>query len=144
VDVKIPWAKCIFFVPLAFQIFLALLSQIKIFLGINLIDSLDFIAKPYYEIAAPVNMLATSIFFAALGHKSGTLENPDARRRLKLMVIGTSVSMTPLFVIFLLRLFTGAKGSFFDIVPFWFALLALLLVLPAPTNLQAVQNSTTI
>ncbi|MBA4121851.1 MAG: SpoIIE family protein phosphatase [Acidobacteria bacterium] len=138
VDVKIPWAKWIFIVPLAFQIFLALLSQIKIFLGINLIDSLDFIAKPYYEIAAPVNMLATSIFFAALGHKSGTLENPDARRRLKLMVIGTSVSMTPLFVIFLLRLFTGAKGSFFDIVPFWFALLALLLVLLFPLTLVYV------
>ena len=138
VDKKIPWAKWIFIVPLAFQIFLALLSQIKIFLGINLIDSLMFIAQPYWEIAAIINMSATSIFFAALGHKSGTLENADARRRLKLMVIGTSVSMTPLFVIFLLRVFTGAKGSFFDIVPFWFALLALFLVLLFPLTLAYV------
>lgn len=40
-------------------------------------------------------------FFAQLGEKSGTLESPDARRRLRLIWIGTSVSLTPLFLIFL-------------------------------------------
>ena len=137
-DERFPWAKWIFIVPLSFQIFLALLSQAKVFLGINAIDYLKFISEPYYLIAAPLNMAATGVFFAALGYKSGTLENPDARRRLRLMLYGTSIAMTPAFVIFLYRLISGASGSFFDIVPFWFALLALLLLLLFPLTMAYV------
>jgi phosphoserine phosphatase RsbU/P len=138
-DERFPWAKWILIVPLAFQIFLALLSQLKVFLGLNWIDSLNFIAQPYYGfLVAPVNMIATGFFFAALGWKSGTLENPDARRRLKLMVWGTGVAMTPAFLILLYRTITGAKGSFFDIVPFWIAILALFSILLFPLTMAYV------
>ncbi len=138
-DKKFPWAKWIFIVPLAFQIVLALLSQAKVFLGINLIDSLKFISEPYYKyLVVPLNMTATGLFFAALGWKSGTLENADARRRLKLMVWGTGVAMTPAFLIFLYSAITGARGSFWDIVPFWIALLSLLLMLLFPLTMAYV------
>jgi sigma-B regulation protein RsbU (phosphoserine phosphatase) len=138
VDKKIPWAKWIFIVPLGFQIFLTLLSQLKIFFGINLVDYLDFLAKPYDSIGAVLNMVAIGVFFAALGHKSGTLENPDARRRMRLTVYGTSAAMLPSFMVILYSVLTGKTGSFFDVVPWWFALFALFMMLLFPLTMAYV------
>ncbi|MGI9055123.1 MAG: SpoIIE family protein phosphatase [Pyrinomonadaceae bacterium] len=138
VDKRLPWAKWIFIVPLGFQTVLTLLSQLKNLFGINLIDYLDFLANPYENVAAVINILAIGVFFAALGHKSGTLENPDARRRMKLTVYGTSAAMLPSFMVVLYSVFTGKTGSFFDIVPWWFALLALFMMLLFPLTLAYV------
>jgi sigma-B regulation protein RsbU (phosphoserine phosphatase) len=138
VDKKIPWAKWIFIVPLGFQTVLTLLSQLKTLTGINLIDRLDFVANPYENVAAIINMIAIGVFFAALGHKSGTLENPDARRRMRLTVYGTSAAMLPSFMVVLYSVFTGRTGSFFEIVPWWFALFALFMMLLFPLTLAYV------
>lgn len=138
VDKKLPWAKWIIIVPLAFQIFAGLLFQLKLFTGINLIDYLKPLNDFYNLVGMPLNLLAISVFFAALGHKSGTLENPDSRRRLKLLVIGTSVAMLPSFLIILYRLVSGKPGSFFDLVPSWLAILSLLLMLLFPLTLAYV------
>ena len=138
VDRRFPWAKWILIVPLSFQIVAILLSQLKKFLGINAIDYLKPISEAYGVIAGPLNLLAIGLFFAALSHKATVLKNKDARRRLKLMVIGTSVAMIPSFLIVIYRLVSGATGSFFDIVPFWFALLALISMLLFPLTLAYV------
>ncbi len=138
VDKKFPWAKWLFIVPLSFQILLTLLTQLKIFFGINLIDYLAFISNPYSEIAAILNMLAIGIFFAALGHKSGTLENKDARRRMKLTVYGTSIAMLPAFIVVIYAILRGRSGSFFEVVPWGFALFALFIVLLFPLTLAYV------
>ncbi len=137
-DKKLPWAKWIFIVPLGFQILLTLLTQLKIFFGINLVDYLDFLAKPYENIAVIINMLAISVFFAAFGYKSATLENPDARRRMKLTAYGTSAAMLPSFIVVLYAAFTGRTGSFFDVAPWWFALFALFMMLLFPLTLAYV------
>ncbi|MDQ3711314.1 MAG: SpoIIE family protein phosphatase, partial [Acidobacteriota bacterium] len=138
IDVKIPWAKWIFIVPLAFQIFTDLLAQLKIFTGVNAVEYLRPAMQLYNYVGMPINLAAISIFFAALGHKSGTLENPDSRRRLKLLVIGTSVAMLPSFLIILYRVFTGKSGSFYDLVPSWLAFLALLVMILFPLTLAYV------
>jgi sigma-B regulation protein RsbU (phosphoserine phosphatase) len=138
VDKKFPWAKWIFIAPLALQFVLMLLSQLKLFLDINLIDYLKFIEEPYDKIAAVINMLAIGMFFAAFGHKSGTLENPDARRRMKLTAFGTSAAMLPSFAVVLYAVFSGKTGSFFEVVPWWFAIFALVSVLLFPLTMAYV------
>jgi len=137
-DRKYPWAKWILIVPLGLQVFFAMLGHIENFTGVDLFVYLEFITKPYSRIAMILNMLAMCLFFTALGHKSGTLENADARRRLKLMLIGTTVAMTPSFIIILYRIISGARGSFFDLVPFWFALFALVMMMLFPLTMAYV------
>lgn len=137
-DKRLPWLKFIFIVPLGLQLLLVLLGQAKIWLGINLIDVIEPLFVPFRKVFMPLNLLAISVFFAALGYKSGTLKNPDSRRRLRLIVIGTSIAMLPSLTIILYRIFTGAQGGFFDLVPFWFALFALFAMLLFPLTLAYV------
>ncbi len=138
VDKKIPWAKWILIAPLAFQVFAVLLDNLKTFLGINLVDQLEFIIKPYNSISIFVNMSAIGMFFFILGIKSGTLKAPDARRRMRLMLYGTAAAMLPTFFIIIYGIFTETSGSFFDRVPFWFAIAALLLMLLFPLTMAYV------
>lgn len=137
-DRKLPWLKWILIIPLAFQIMITWLSLLNIFAGINAFPYIRFLTKPYGEISFFVNMIAIAVFFAALGYKSGTLKNPDARRRLRLMLYGTSLATTPSFLIILYKAISGAKGSFYDVVPFGVALLSLLLMMLFPLTMAYV------
>lgn len=138
IDEKLPWLKWFFIIPLSFQILITILSFFNTFLGINPLSYIAFLTNAYGQIGFFINLLAIGLFFAALGHKSGTMKNPDAKRRLKLMLYGTSIAMLPSFLIVLYRVVAGAKGSFFDIVPFWIAILSLLLMLLFPLTMAYV------
>jgi phosphoserine phosphatase RsbU/P len=137
-DIRFPWLKWILIAPLLVQMAITFLSLVNTFTGIG---SLSFL-QPYGNFltvsAVTLNMLGIGLFFATLGYKSGTLQNPDARRRLKLMVYGTSVAMLPSFLIILLGIIRGTPGSFYDRAPWWFALLALVLMLVFPLTMAYV------
>ena len=137
-DRRFPWFKWIFIVPLSFQILITILGLIRVNLGVDLTSFMRPLLNFYGKIGFFINMIAIGLFFAALGHKSGTMKTPDARRRLKLMLYGTGVAMGPSFLIILYRILSGAKGSFFDIVPFWVALFALLSMLLFPLTMAYV------
>ena len=137
-DRKYPWLKWLVIVPLGYQVFAILMGQLKTYTGIAISDLLAPVNSLYFKISMPLNMLAIGLFFASLGWKSGSAENPDARRRLRVMMIGTCLSMTPFFGLFLYSMFSGARGSFYDIAPAWFALLALLLTLLFPLTMAYV------
>lgn len=137
-DRKLPWLKWILIVPLSFQVLITLFSVLNTFAGINVFPYIRFLTRGYNEIAFFVNMIAIACFFAALGYKSGTLQNPDARRRLRLMLYGTSLAITPSFLIILYKAISGAKGSFYDVVPFGVALTALVLMMLFPLTMAYV------
>ncbi|MEO5859218.1 MAG: SpoIIE family protein phosphatase [Pyrinomonadaceae bacterium] len=137
-DRKFPWAKWILIVPLIFQAFLILNTQIRRFVGFDITDYIEPIVHLYDSVGFYVNMLAIGSFFGILGHKSGTLENPDSRRRLKLLVWGTAVAMLPTFLIVLYKGVYKVPGSFFQAVPFWIAIVALLLLNLFPLTLAYV------
>lgn len=137
-DKRFPWLKFLIVVPLAYQVLVILLGQLKILTGFGLIDVLDPVTNVYLKFSMPLNMLAVGLFFAILGWKSGTLESPDARRRLKVMVFGTGVAMTPAFLLIVYSIISGARGSFFDIAPSWIALIALLMTLVFPLTMAYV------
>lgn len=137
-DVKFPRVKWIIIIPLGLNVIISMLSLLKNFTGINLLNFLQPFGGFLNGAAVILNALGIGLFFATLGYKSGTLQNPDARRRLKLMVYGTSVAMLPSFFIILYGIISGKQGSFFDRAPWWFALLALVLMLIFPLTMAYV------
>ncbi len=76
-----------------------------------------------------------SFFFMQLGEKSGTLPSKDARRRIKLIWMGTMFSLTPMFVLALIGFIRGGE---LDSLPEWFVIPALLLQLLFPITLAYV------
>ncbi len=139
VDKRLPWLKWIFIVPLSLQIIMMIVMRIGTLAGMDIefirsIDSNSVVGI----VLSVLNLLAIGIFFAALTHKSTSLQNSDSRRRLKLMAAGTITSMLPTFLIVLYRILANAKGSFFDIVPGWLAITALLVLLLFPITMAYV------
>ncbi len=124
-DIRFPWVKWILIVPLAYQIFIAAAAQLRAVSGIDLPTVLQPFNSFFFKLVLPLNIIAVFFFFVALGWKSGTMENRDARRRLKLMVFGASFAMLPTFFLLLYIIAFRKSGSFFDIAPSWYALLAL-------------------
>ena len=137
-DEKFPWLKWFLIIPLVFQILLTLLSVLNAFTGINLFFLFGPLPRLYGSFGFIVNMLSIGTFFAALAHKAGTMKNPDASRRLNLMLYGTSLAITPSFFIVLYRIFSGAKGGFTEIVPFWIGLISVLLMMLFPLTMAYV------
>lgn len=137
-DEKFPWIKWLLIVPLSFQLFLTLVGLLRVNTGIDLFRFIAPLANAYGVFGFFVNMIAIGLFFAALGYKSGTTKNPDAKRRLRVMLYGTSLAITPSFLLVLYRIITQKEGSFFEIVPFWIGLTALLLMLLFPLTMAYV------
>ena len=137
-DRKVPWLKWIVIVPLAYQILIIFSGQLKMYTGTGPLDFLAPFNEKIFAYFAVINMLAIGLFFSCLGWKSGTLENPDARRRLRVMVWGTSFSLLPFFSLVLYKLVSGARGSFYDVAPGWLAFLALSMILLFPLTMAYV------
>lgn len=137
-DRKLPWLKWIVIVPLVYQVLTVLGGQLKMYTGFGLLDFLAPVNQVIFSYFFFINMLAIGCFFACLGWKSGTLENPDARRRLRVMLWGTWVAVTPFFSLMVYKLVSGARGSFYDVAPGWYAFLALSLMMLFPLTMAYV------
>jgi phosphoserine phosphatase RsbU/P len=81
-------------------------------------------------------MLAISIFFAGLGASSGDASDRDARRRLSFIWVGSSISLTPVFLIALYSLVIG--WDMFLGVPQWIVFISLVLLPLFPLTLAYV------
>ncbi len=137
-DEKFPWLKWFLIVPLSFQVVLAVLGLVRSAVGIDPFAYLGPVPGFYRTYGFFPNMLAIGLFFAALAYKLGTTKNPDAKRRLRIMLYGTSIAITPTFFLVLYRFVSGAQGSFFQIVPFWIGVSTLLLMLLFPLTMAYV------
>lgn len=137
-DKKAPWLKWILIVPLAYQTIIAVLHQFGNLIGVKLTAIFAPISEAYGTVAFFLNLIAIGLFFACLGYKSGTLESADARRRIRLMFVGTTIALTPAFLIILYSIITRSRGSFFDIAPWWLALFALVAMLLFPLTMAYV------
>jgi len=139
-DKKFPWAKWILIVPLLFCGIANLFEQLGRLFGWRwLWEPIDNFTKPYDNFFTVLAMVATGLFFALLAIKSGTLENKDSRRRLRVLYFGTSAAMLPSLSVVILRLIRGGgDSSFFDLVPGWYAILALVALLLFPLTMAYV------
>lgn len=138
-DRKYPWAKWILLVPLILNGVFNFFEQLGRLFGWKwLWKPIDDLTSPYDNISTIFAMTATGLFFAILGIKSGTLENKDSRRRLRILYFGTTAAMLPALFVVILRLVTRGSGNFFALVPAWFAVYALLSILLFPLTMAYV------
>lgn len=80
--------------------------------------------------------IAIGSFFASISFKSGTAASPDTKRRLRLLYVGTTVSMTPTFILILIARIKG--GELEQVFPEWLVLASLPLLLLFPITLAYV------
>ena len=83
-----------------------------------------------------LGLIAIGSFFASISFKSRTAVSPDAKRRLRLLYVGTTVSMTPTFILIVIAQIKG--GELEQVFPKWLVLVSLALLLLFPITLAHV------
>ncbi len=110
-DARLPWLKWLLIVPIAAYAFSNALTVTGDAEDFRVFAPLMSFTDSLGRVTVFISMLAVSTFFAAISTKIGYATSPDARRRLVLLVWGTSVSLTPLFLMVLYGLFHGGIGT---------------------------------
>ena len=83
-----------------------------------------------------ISFVATAVFFICISVKRHQAITPDAKRRLSLLYTGSSISMAPACVLFTFQNIKG--GALEQILPEWFVLSALTIMLLFPITLAYV------
>ncbi len=136
VDRKLPWLKWIWIAPLA----LFAIAQAAEGVGRSeneaAVAPLARTLESLEGIEMILAMTAIGMFFFLGGWKMGTATNPDARRRVVLLHVGTSVSMMPLFILIMTSLVRGE--DFLEGLPRWYGIASLLMLLLFPLTMAYV------
>ncbi|HET9528810.1 MAG TPA: SpoIIE family protein phosphatase, partial [Blastocatellia bacterium] len=135
-DRRLPWIKWILIIPNAFFGISNIIISLGSMKNSAFISRLEAALRPLDPVEITVSLTSIGLFFAAIGYKSGTASAPDARRRLRLLQIGTTVSLTPSFIIFIMSLVKGVQPA--RAVPFIIGLPAWLLLFLFPLTLAYV------
>jgi sigma-B regulation protein RsbU (phosphoserine phosphatase) len=135
-DRRLPWLKWLIIAPIAAG---AILQG-----TLSVLDSEDWRAGAalYARVAwvgrAPflLGMLGVGLFFACMGYKAGTAQNPDSKRRLNLLLYGATLSLGPSFLLILGAFATGRVP--FSETPPWLTLPAVMVMGFLPVTLAYV------
>ena len=124
-DRRHPWAKWLLIAPVGAFGLLTLVEQVlRLIDAPRIYQAIDDLTKPFDQVTTILTMVSMGSFFAALAVKSATLENRDSCRRLRILYFGTSAALLPALFIIIYRLVSGKEGGFFELVPAWLAILA--------------------
>jgi sigma-B regulation protein RsbU (phosphoserine phosphatase) len=134
-DIKLPWVKWVIAIPL---ILLCSTDFIA-----NYGDMWSFASISWFEpYLYPVNVaenalgaIAISWFFFNLGPKIGQATG-DARRRLRILMVGTSVGLTPLFLLLAASIVSGRDVG--QGIPEWVNISVFIILLMFPLSLAYV------
>jgi len=116
IDRRWPWLKWLLIAPIAIADLGGALSAAGQAENFRSLASVHALLVRLGNLMLLFQMAAVSGFFFALGTKIGQASSDDARRRLKLLINGTGIALTPLFVLAIFGLVRG-----FDRIPdqFW-------------------------
>jgi sigma-B regulation protein RsbU (phosphoserine phosphatase) len=134
-DIKFPWVKWVVAISL---ILLCSTDFIANYGDMWSFASISWLAPYLYRINVAENVLsaiAISWFFFNLGPKIGQATG-DARRRLRILYFGTSIGLTPFFLILLYSLYK--RGDFGQDLPEWVDITVFLILLLFPLSLAYV------
>ncbi|MEP6946410.1 MAG: SpoIIE family protein phosphatase [Acidobacteriota bacterium] len=138
-DRRYPFIKWLLLVPLILFSAFDLIEQVGRFMSWPAVwRPVDNLTSPFDNVSTILSMIAISTFFACLAIKSATLENRDSRRRLRILYAGTSVAMVPALIIVIYRVISGRTDGFFQLVPSWLAIYALVSMLLFPLTIAYV------
>ncbi len=134
-DVRVPWVKWLIIVPLLLLFPLDLITVYRQAWNFAFLSWLN----PYlFKINAIENLLAMAAifwFFFNLGTNVSVLTG-DARRRLRILYIGTSVGLTPFFLLILISIFRRTEVG--EDIPQWVDFASFLILLLFPLTLAYV------
>jgi len=100
------------------------------------VTSLSRLLERLSVVSFVISFATVGCFFAAIATKTGAAVTPDARRRLRLLQWGTTISMTPACILFIVQAFKG--GEIEKILPEWMVLTSLALMFLFPVTLAYV------
>jgi sigma-B regulation protein RsbU (phosphoserine phosphatase) len=135
-DQRWPWLKYVLVIPIVFFMLTNTVTAVGNYENFAAVRALDQFTQTYRIIDIISGMTAIGCFFAIIGWKSGALTAPDVRRRLKLMLWGTQISLMPMFVIVIISLIRG--NDIFQGVPGWIVLPAIMITCLFPITLAYV------
>ncbi len=136
VDRRLPWLKWLFIVPLLFFILRDTIITVVSLKNFALVEPLYRTFLPFEKFESILVMVSIGIFFAAIGWKMGTATNPDAKRRLKLLLYGTQLSLGPSFFLVIYSLVIGKQPHL--AAPPWMTIPLVLLFLLFPLTFAYV------
>lgn len=108
-DRSLPWLKWLFIVPISAGIITQAVIRSGLAAGMPFAPGAARFYAPFERPLFIVGILAVSMFFFNLGTRFGSPGTPDDFRRLKLLFAGCVTSMSPAFILLLLRLAGGPQ-----------------------------------
>ncbi|HEX4808953.1 MAG TPA: SpoIIE family protein phosphatase [Bryobacteraceae bacterium] len=136
-DRRRPWIKYLLIVPLTASAMLVIVDEGAGIINFAAIAPLDHIlnTKAADMVGLALSISAISSFFVCIGFKFGRSTNKDARRRLRILLAGSFVSLTPLFLFILIRVALRDTGRS---MPEWAVVVVVLLFCIFPLTLAHV------
>jgi phosphoserine phosphatase RsbU/P len=123
---------------------LGLLCLMDIVVGVGAMESVRSIAwlSAYYptlsKVGGVLSFLAIGTFFGATCAKMFKAKSPDVKRRLRLLYLGSTASMTPLFILVLVSLAKGQSFTDPHLFPPWLVVVCFLMIFGFPLTLAYV------
>ena len=130
------WSKRSVISVLTAFCFLSVVVQLGELENFSTVAFLAALLQRFGKLQFILSFAATGAFFAAISVKMRMAVTPDAKRRLRLLYVGSSISMGPACILFVVQ---AIKGSPFEgIFPLWLVLSSLSLMLLFPVVLAYV------
>jgi len=135
-DRKLPWIKYAILIPCIAAVLAYSVDTCVWLFDIDSVVRFKPLLNRLYLLRTIVAMLAIGAYFASIASKSSTDPSPDSRRRLRILWLGSSLSLTPLFLI---ELYSVIRGwDVFDGVPAVIVVASLVLLMLFPLTLAYV------
>ncbi|MGH9674063.1 MAG: hypothetical protein ACRD44_12855, partial [Bryobacteraceae bacterium] len=135
-DRRIPWLKWLILAP---SLFFCILNPIVTWQLSERVQTGSLaltLAAKTGTVQGAIIMSCIGLFFAMTGWKMGVTPPGDARRRLRLLLWGTQIALSPMFVVVIAVLIT--KRMPWDFMPAWIMTVALLMLFLFPLTMAYV------
>jgi len=129
------WARWVLGVPLAVLTIAAAIINVAVIEDATALAGAQRFLTRLSPILVGAMMAAISTFFINIGRKASSAKTPDLRRRLKLTYAGTTISMTPLFLLVIASVILRKSLTH---IPDWITVPALMLLFLFPLTLAYV------
>jgi phosphoserine phosphatase RsbU/P len=135
-DVSLPWIKWVLTGFLVALVPIALCDAVGFAFSFQSIAWLVPASPSIFRGLTFLAMASISIYFFCLAQKAGTATSPDAKRRLRIQYVGSTIANAPLFLLVLYSMLTGHDIGYG--VPPWLVISALLIFTLFPISLAYV------
>ena len=135
-DVSLPWIKWVLTGLLVALLPIALCDALGFAFSFQSIAWLVPASPSIFRGLTFLAMASISIYFFCLAQKAATAISPDAKRRLQIQYVGSTIANAPLFLLILYSMFTGHDIGYG--VPPWLVISALLIFTLFPISLAYV------